>query len=141
MEKRILYGCWAGLFILCAGLGFIPSPEGAKRIIMILLALAFFIPGALILYLAVKAGDRKEICRIRNLSILSLAVTVVMIIVNFLSVTASDAAGAVLHGLLIVVSSPMICGQNWIMSLFLWACLLMSSLSFLKRFKREKRSC
>jgi hypothetical protein len=29
----------------------------------------------------------------------------------------------------------MFCGQAWVLSLFLWACLLMSSLSCLKKIK------
>ena len=35
--------------------------------------------------------------------------------------------GDILHGLLVVVSSPMICSGHWAMSLFFWACLLISS--------------
>ena len=37
--------------------------------------------------------------------------------------------GLVLHYVLTIVSSPMICSGHWAMSLFLWACLLMVSLS------------
>lgn len=136
MKNKVLYGCWAGLFILCAGLGFIPSPTGAGRIILTLLSLLFFLPGAVLLYWAVRTGDKRGICRIRNLSIVSLAVTVTMIIVNFLSVNASDAAGTVLHGLLVIVSTPMVCGQNWLISLFLWACLLMGGISGLRKQKK-----
>jgi len=34
----------------------------------------------------------------------------------------------VLHIMLVIVSSPMVCSGNWALSLFLWACLLVASL-------------
>ena len=69
---------------------------------------------------------------IRNLSVASLALTLVLLVVNFLSVGASKAAGDVLYVLLIILSAPMVCGQVWVLSLFLWACLLMVCLKYRK---------
>lgn len=136
MKDKVWYGVWAGMFILCAGLGFIPAPTGAGKSLMILLALAFFVPGAVLLYRADRAGSRKGLCRVRNLSAVSLAVTVGMILVNFLSVGASEAAGVVLHVLLGIVSAPMFCAQYWVLSLFCWACLLLTSISCLRKQKK-----
>ena len=31
MKKKSLFALWGGLFLLCAGLGFIPEPAGAVR--------------------------------------------------------------------------------------------------------------
>ena len=38
-----------------------------------------------------------------------------------------------MFGVLIVVSSPMVCSGYWALSLFLWACLLMVSHSLVKK--------
>ena len=103
--------------------------------LMVTLSLAFFVPPAMLLYRAVPREDWQTIRRIRNLSILSLGSTMTMLILNFLSVGASAAVGNVLYWLLILVSAPMVCGQFWAVSLFLWACLLMVSIAQLKKRK------
>jgi len=113
---------------VCAGLGFIPEPEGTLRIFLTVLSLLFFLPPALLLYEAGKRQDKRVILLIRNLSILSLGLTMVLLILNFLTVLSSETLGLILYYVLIVVSSPMICSGYWAMSLFLWACLLTVSL-------------
>lgn len=90
MSKKTLFALWGGLFILCAGLGFIP---GFSR--------------------NVSAGAQAV------LTVLSAMGTVTM--------------GNALFGVLIVVSSPMVCSGYWALSLFLWACLLMVSHSLVKK--------
>jgi len=128
MMNKSLTALWAGLFIVCAGLGFIPEPEGTLRIFLTVLSLLFFLPPALLLYEAGKRQDKRVILLIRNLSILSLGLTMVLLILNFLTVLSSETLGLILYYVLIVVSSPMICSGYWAMSLFLWACLLTVSL-------------
>jgi hypothetical protein len=59
--------------------------------------------------------------------------TLVLLVLNFRSGNASDAAGDFLYGLLVVLSAPMVCSQYWFIPLFLWACLLMTSLSIQKK--------
>lgn len=135
MTQTQLYRCWGGMFILCAGLGFIPQPDGGVKGLLILAALVFFVPGAVLLYRAQKANDAKTLRQIRNIAALSLGVTFLVLIINFLSVQLSDAAGQVLYWLLIIVSTPMICAQYWVMGLFLWACLLTASISALRKLK------
>ena len=48
MKKSFLLALWGGMFILCAGLGFVPDPTGAWRVLLTLLAVAFFVPPALL---------------------------------------------------------------------------------------------
>ena len=133
MKKSTLYALWACLFIICAALGFIPEPEGAVKILMRLLALAFFVPPAVLLYQARKEQDTYLLRLIRNLSALSLGATMVLLVANVLSALGSIALGNVLHCILVIVSSPMVCGGSWALSLFLWACLLMTSLRMTKK--------
>ena len=59
--------------------------------------------------------------------------TMVTLVVNFLSYEASAAAGTVLYWLLILVSTPMICSQVWVVGLFGWALLLFTCLKYLKK--------
>ena len=133
MNKKILTVLWAGLFIVCAGLGFIPEPEGAVRIVLTVLSLVFFLPPALLLYDAGKQQDKATAQLIRNLAVLSLGLTLVLLILNFLTVLSSQALGQILHYVLTIVSAPMICSGHWAMSLFLWSCLLTASLKQLKK--------
>ena len=133
MNKKILTILWAGLFIVCAGLGFIPEPEGTVRIVLTVLSLVFFLPPALLLYDAGKQQDKATAQLIRNLAVLSLGLTLVLLILNFLTVLSSQALGQILHYVLTIVSAPMICSGHWAMSLFLWSCLLTASLKQLKK--------
>ena len=131
MKKSVLYTIWAGLFIICAGLGFIPT--ALHGILRVALLLAFFTPPALLLYQAHKTGDRHTVELIRTLSFLSLLLTLVLLVLNFLSVLASPLLGDILYTILVIVSSPMIVTFAWAPSLFLWACLLMVSRKMLKK--------
>ena len=134
MKKPVLFALWGGMFILCAGLGFIQTPSAYAQNLMTLAAVLFFVPPALLLWQS--RQDRHTLSIVRNLALLSLGLTVVLIVLNILSVTASAAVGDLLHGVLTVVSSPMLCSGSWALSLFLWACLMIVSLSFLKQLKR-----
>ena len=133
MKKPQLFVLWAILFIICAGLGFIPEPEGAGKILCTLAFVVFFLPPAVLLFRAAKAGDRNTLRLIRNLSAASLGATLVLLVANVLSALGSRLLGNVLYAMLVIVSSPMICSGSWALSLFLWACLLMASLRLLKK--------
>lgn len=128
MKKPFLFTLWGGLFIVCAGLGFIPDPRGALKTLMTVLSLCFFLPPALLLYQARKQRDLAAVKLIRGLSVLSLALTLALLVGNFLCAAAPEAVGTILYYVLVIVSSPMICSGHWAMSLFLWACLLFASL-------------
>ena len=124
MNRKILFALWAALFVLCAGLGFLPETSGW----MTALSVLFFLPPALLLY----QGERDTVLLVRNLSLLSLSVTLVTLILNFVLAVSTEKLGNILHCVLVVVSAPMICSGYWVLSLFLWACLLMGSLKRLK---------
>lgn len=142
MSKKMWFLLWGGLFVLCAALGFLPEPVCAPtedggvcwlRVVMTILSVVFFLPPAVLLH---KAGKEKNVPiqqLIRNLSALSLGLTLVMLILNFWSALGTEILGSVLHYVLVVVSTPMICSGQWALSLFLWACLLMVSLRQLRR--------
>ncbi len=124
MNQKLLFALWGILFVLCAGLGFLPEASGW----MTALSVLFFLPPALLLY----QGDRNAALLVRNLALLSLAVTLVTLILNFVLAVSTETLGNILHYVLIIVSAPMICSGYWVLSLFLWACLLMGSLKLLK---------
>ena len=136
MKNKILYIIWACLFILCACLGFIPEPEGALSALLTVLGIAFFAPPGILLYRSIRGKDRSALLLIRNLSAISLGVTLLLLLCNFLSVRGSEALGNFLYILLVILSAPMICAQYWVVSLFGWACLLMVCLSGLKKEQR-----
>ena len=129
MNKTSFYSVWAGIYILCAGLSFIPEPAGFGKAVLVLMSILFFIPPMVLLY----RGDIRDLKFIRNISILWLVGALVLLVGNLLSVLASEAFGTGLYALLVLLTAPMVCGQYWLLSLFLWACLLMGSLSILKK--------
>lgn len=135
MNKKLLYALWGGLFILCAGLGFIPEPSAVLSGLMTVLSVCFFVPPAVLLYRAARDQDIPTMKLIRSLSLLSLALTLALLIVNFLSAMASELLGNILYYILVIVTSPMICSGHWATSMFLWACLLMVSLRELRKNK------
>lgn len=137
MEKRNkrFYLTWGILFIVSALLGFIPEPNGLLKALLVLLGVGFFVPGALLLYYAAKEKDMATLRCVRALSIISLCATFVLLLANFYAFSLTAAAGDYLYGLLVVVSAPMVCSQFWALSLFLWACLLMTSIFYLRKAK------
>ena len=131
MKKQTLFALWGGLFVLCAALGFIDTPAGALKILMTLLSITFFIPGALLLRYSCQTGDRSAAELVRGFSISSLVLTAVLIIINFLSALWPVLLGNIIYSILIIVSSPMVCSGCWALSLFLWACLMLGSIKTL----------
>lgn len=135
MRKKTLFALWGAFFILCAGLGFIPEPAGFLKGLLTALSVLFFLPAAVLLADAKRNRDRQTAVLIRNLSAGSLGLTLLVLVANFLSLGAGDAVGDGLYAVLVIVSSPMICSGYWLLSLFLWACLLVVSLDILKNKK------
>ena len=128
MNKTILFVLWGGLFALCAGLGFFaPSGWGLA------MSLLFFLPPGMLVYRAGKEGDWHTVRLIRNLAALSLVLTMALLILNFVLAASSETLGNFLHGVLVVVSTPMIASGYWVLRLFLWACLLMASLKMQRK--------
>ena len=133
MKTKSLWLAWCVMYVLCTLLAFLPSPTGFLRLLLLLLALAFFVPGGMLVFYGLKENNRKTLRQLRMVSILSLGLTLAALVGNFLTVLASDAVGTALYVLLVLVSTPMVCSSLWILSLFLWACLLMAT--FLKKEK------
>ena len=127
MKNKSLLAIWGIFYIICAGLGFIPEPEGAVRIFLTAIAILFFVPPAILLFDAFSAGDEKTIRLIRLLSALSLALPLVLLTANFLAALGASWLGTLLHILLVIGTAPMLCSNYWVLSLFLWAVLLVAS--------------
>ena len=136
MKDGKLYALWGVLYIICGLLGFIREPNGFVTALLVLLAVGFFVPGAVLLYRGYKARNPEKIKAICAVSLVWLGMTLVLLVSNFLTAGATALAGDLLYGFLVILSAPMFCGQAWVLSLFLWACLLMSGLSCLKKIKQ-----
>lgn len=141
-KAKKLWIIWAVAYVICTVCGFIPASENVVYGLFLLLSLGFFVPPGLLVFDAMQNKDPKNLKVIRNLSLISLGLTTVMIILNFVvtrvlihSMTqeSSVAWGQVMNGLLIIVSTPMSCSQVWVIGLFGWACLLMTCLTCLKK--------
>ena len=127
VKELILYAVWLCLYILCVGLGTVEEIAGIGKIAFVLTALIFFVPGVLLLLLGKEEKNKKMILRVRIVAICSLSLTVAVFCANIIAVAGSSELGSFLHELLNLVSAPMFCSQYWILSLFLWACLLCAS--------------
>ena len=138
MKTKHWYLLWGCLYILCAFLGFIPRAAGFGKFLLVLAAAAFFVPGWVLLYFASSRGQLEHARNVRTLSLISLGTTLLFLVLNFASGHASEAVGKMLYTLLVLFSAPMYCSQYWIASLFLWACLLMTSLSILMKARKGK---
>lgn len=131
MKQKPLWLTWLGLYIVCAGLGFIHEPVGLGKALLVLLALIFFVPPFILL----AQKDEKTNRRLRLISLIWLIAMPAMMIINILSYTLSDAWGVVLNGILVILTSPMFCGQYWVVSIFLMACLFISAQTAIKKEK------
>ena len=122
MDQKTVKLLWGILYGLCMVFGFLPEPEGAAAAAGTVLSVIFFLPPVWLL----AKGDTAARTQVRRLSALSLSLTALTLMANFALAVRSEAVGTVLHILLVVVSTPMICSGYWILSLFLWACLLIA---------------
>ena len=129
MSNTVLYVLWGGLYALCAGLGFVTEPGPALRLLMILLSVALFIPP----FLLNRKGNRRTRLLVRNLSAAWLMATAILLPCNILSVMASETLGNFLHGLLTILSSPLVCCDSWALAIFLWACVFFDARGKLKK--------
>ncbi len=128
MKKRVLYIAWTVLYVICTALGFAGEVQGVGRVFLVLAAVIFFLPPAALVVLGIREKDQKSLRTVRIVSIASLALTLGFFVANVAVAVATEAANGFLHVCLVVVSTPMLCGQYWALSLFLWASLLFGSL-------------
>lgn len=136
MDKGILKALWAGMFILCAVLGFFSEPEGFNYWMMVAMSALFFLPPALLLWRSWKDRDAKQLRQVRIVALVWLVATPVLLIANFLSVLGGEWLGKLLHWALVILSTPMICSQNWAICIFVWALVLMTAISLEKAVKK-----
>ena len=135
MKKTALYIAWFCLFLATVILGSVEPGSKAVKIVMIALSVAFFIPPGILLYQGISRGDRAQVVLLRYISAASLGVTFLLLIANFLSTGLSQGAGDFLYALLIILSAPMVCSQFWVISLFAWACILMTTIMYCPKKK------
>lgn len=132
MKQKTLWLSWLYLYILCAVLGFIPEPYGLVKALMVLLSVACFVPGFLLL----RRGDAVTVRRVRNLSAIWLAAATLLVICNIASALMAKIWGDIFYYAMVILVSPMVCGQYWFISLFLAACVLMYAISLEKQRKK-----
>lgn len=144
MRKTLIFA-WAGMFVLCAALGFIQPTSPIINIALTIICVVFFIPATLLLYNAIAEDDQKTVRVIRWISLGSLLATTVALVINivcgvlYAAGIAAPQSVTISYTIMVIVSSPMCCGTFKALSLFLWACLLFSTL--LKKdsiFKKKK---
>ena len=128
MKNKTLYILWAVLFALCAVLGFFREVVTGGQWLMTTLSVLFFAPPGVLLWRARKKKDDHTRLLIRNLSGASLALTLALLVANFLTVLSSEWLGNFLDALLTVLSAPMVASGYWALSLFLWAFLFIAAL-------------
>ena len=133
MKNKYLFFIWILYYFLCVLLACIPNPKGALAGLLVLIGLGFFIPGGILLARYCKTENRKGLLFFRNFSLISLGLTVVMILGNFMAPALSETFGDVLYAVLILVSVPMVCCRVWVLSLFGWACYFTVSRHYLKK--------
>ena len=127
IKQIIAYCVWLCLYILCVGLGTVEEVAGIGKVLFILTALIFFVPGVYLLWLGRQEGDKRILRGVRICAICSLSLTVIVFCANVIAVGASSSVGNTLNDVLNLVSAPMFCMQYWIVSIFLWACLFSAS--------------
>ena len=119
----LCYIAWGVLYLLGAVFGVVNEPGWLGA----LACLLFFVPPGILLY------QKKSVRLIRDLSLAWLSLTAFLLVLNILSVTMTEMAGTILYYTMVVLTSPMICGGNWLLSMFGFACLLTVSQKILKK--------
>lgn len=133
MKFKYLYLMWAGMYLLCAVLGFLPAPQGLVYWLLFFISMLFFVPPVWILVQAIRQKKRRQVKAVLVISILWLSLTLFLLIVNFMTVASSQAVGTAMYYLLTALSSPMICSQVWVMPMFAFGCLLTASWQQLRK--------
>ena len=116
-KNTILYIVWAVLYCACVGFSFVSNRNLGGKIFLIGLNLVFYVPPFVLAIKALKT--------LRWISVSVLVLATVMLVLNILSVKFSARVGLIMYVLLAVLAPPLACAQQFALSLFLWACLLM----------------
>lgn len=135
-KKSVVYTVWAVWYLICLFLSLGAPPQGFAKVTFVVTSLAFFVPPFYLLYLSKK--DAKTIKIVRNISAASLIAFAVLLALIFLSVKWSATAGLVLDRLFKIFCAPVVCGQFWVVGLFLWASLLRVCVLMLKKLNQNR---
>ena len=126
--NKWLYSGWGVMYIASVALGLIQEPTGIAKIALLIFSVMFFVPGFLLLYNHLRSGNRAGVILIRWISLASLVLTLICLILFFLFAGFdNETAVNVTYEVLSLVSAPMLCSRYWVVSLFLWACLLFTT--------------
>ena len=128
LNKKLLYIAWAMMYVICAAVGFVAPQTTGEKVALFVVSLVFFIPPVLLAVRAYRKHSKRTFRRLALISGLSLGLTTVVYIANIASAYASETVGNILYWLLILVSVPMVSMGVQLLSMFLWACLLIFSL-------------
>ena len=135
MKEKILYLFWLAMYIICIGMGTLTERNIFLHILLMIFALAFYIPGLLLVIEGIRENNVKILLRVRIISIISLLLTILLMIFNIASVYAPEIIGNVLNQVFLIVAAPMHCCYYRFISLFLWACLLFGTMPRLWKVK------
>lgn len=126
--NKILSFSWAGLFVLCGWLGTVQPTNPIAKIALSLIAVLFFVPGALLLYNGFAEKKQGMVLAVRYISLASLVLTALSFVVTITMALKASVAFVYAYYVLLLVSSPLFCGRYiWWLILFLWAFLLFAS--------------
>ena len=126
MKKHtILYIVWAVLYCACVGFSFVDPDNAGEKAFLVLLSVGFFVPPYILVFRAKKQENRKTVKILRWICIGVLALSLVLLTLNILSVKFSSQTGLLLYVMLAMFAPPLACARQWALSLFLWACLMM----------------
>lgn len=127
--KKYWIAAWAALYVFAVA----TSVFWPASVVSTLVGIAFFLPPAVLLWDGFRSKNKKQVKCIRILSAASLAVTTILVIVIFLTVSSEKNLDRLMDMLLILCAAPMMCFKAWLWSLFGWACLLSASFVGKKR--------
>ena len=105
MKTKILFALWGCIYALCVGLGTVENPEGLGKVLLVLTSLIFFIPPGYILYDGIRGGKKKQVKAVRIIAIISLSLTLILLVANFLSISGSAQAGKLPHSQNMVIAA------------------------------------
>lgn len=141
MKDKQLYLYWLYLFIICAALGFIQNRNPLGVALLTIVGVAFFVPPAIMVYRDIRAGQSRHLGKLAILSGCSLLATAVLFILYWLllTVSGSDISAGIAYAVLTVFSAPMMCVAFPAISMFLWACLLITSVLYWKKLRKPSK--
>lgn len=133
-KKSVVSVFWAAWYLICLLLSLGAEPVGIAKIPFLVVGIAAYAPPFYLLYLSKK--DAKTIKIVQIISIASLVAFAVLFVLGMLSVNWSTEAGRILDLLFKIFCAPVICGQFWVVGLFLWASLWRACVLMLKKLNR-----